>query len=280
MSRHAAPVPADERARLGNLSSAVIAAVVTVTLVVPPLFGRPGLAAAVAALQVGLVYAWVVGTAVPGRIGATLIGLGAAAASDILVYREPDDGLAPILNVYAAVFFVAIVHQLCRGVVRVRVTESLAGVVTLSAAVTALPAFLALDQITDGDTLLATAAAAIGLSMIAGHLVDAVAPAPHFDTEVARGLLGVLVSGGVGAGVGYLRLNQSDVVVNQYGGLILGGGLGLVVALAGVGLAYVAESVRPRRAPFDTMVLPYLRVAVPVALAAPVAYFLGLAVTS
>lgn len=265
---------------MGNLGAAVVAAVVTVALVVPALFGARGLAAAIGVLQVLLVYAWVMGTAMPGRIGALLIGVGAAAGFDYVVYRHPVDGVGPIVDVFAVVFVAVIVHQLSRGVVRVRVAESIAHVCLVSAALAAFTGLIALRGSTHGETLLSVSVTAIGLAMVAGHLVDAVAPVPRFDRDVEHGLLAVVVSTAVGAGVGYLRVSQSDLTIEPTSGALLGGALGLVSALVGVAVAYICEASNPRRAPFGGFTLPYLRAAVPFALTAPVAFLLGTAVGS
>jgi hypothetical protein len=278
VSRHAVPVSDEEQARQGNLTAAVVAAAVTVALAVPSLAGRQGLLAATAVLQALLVYSWVLGTAMPGRVGALLLGLGTAAGCDVLVYRMPHEGLAPILDVFPAVFVLAIVHQLCRGVVRVRVTESLAHVFTLCAAVAALVGYLALRSTVDGPTLVSVAVTATGLAMVAGHLVDAVLPVPRFDRGVQHGLLGVVVAAAAGAGVGWLRVSQSALSVEPRYGAMLGGALGLLAALVGVGIAYVCEAVRPLRVPFAGFTLPYVRAVLPFAVTAPVALVLGMAV--
>jgi hypothetical protein len=277
VSRHAAPLSNQSQARSSNLGAAVVAAAVTVALVLPPLAGRAGVAAALAVLQVLLVYAWVMGTAMPGRIGALLLGTGTALACDALVYRFPDEGLGPILYAYAGTFVLAIVHQLSRGVVRVRVTESVAHVCLLSAAAAALTGYLAMQNAA-GSTLLTVGVSATGLAIVAGLLVDTVLPVPRFDSGVDHGLLGVIASAAVGAGVGWLRVSQATLSVDPQAGALLGGALGLLAALVGIGVAYVCESATPRRAAFGGLTLPYLRAVLPFALTAPVAFVLASAV--
>lgn len=277
MSRHAAPVSTQARTRSGNLGAAVLAAALTVALVLPILAGRVGFTAALAVVQVLLVYSWVMGTAMPGRIGALLLGTGTALACDLLVFQRPNEGLGPITYVYAGTFVLAIVHQLCRGVVRVRVAESVAHVCSLSAGVAALTGYLAMQNAV-GSTLLSVGVSATGLALVAGLLVDTVLPLPKFDTGVEHGLVGVIVSVAVGAGVGWLRVSQSTLSVEPRIGAVLGGALGLLAALVGVAIAYVCESAEPRRAPFGGLTLPYLRAVLPFALTAPVAFVLGSAV--
>lgn len=277
MSRHAAPVSNQAQTRSGNLGAAVLAAAVTVALVLPTLAGRTGVAGALAVVQLLLVYSWVTGTAMPGRIGALLLGAGTALGCDVLVYRHPQEGLGPIMYVYAGTFMLAVVHQLCRGVVRVRVTESVAHVCTLSAGVAALTGYLAMAN-SVGPTLVSVGVSSTGLALVAGLLVDTVLPVPKFETGVHHGLLGVIVSVAVGAGVGWLRVSQSTLSIEPRVGAVLGGVLGLLAALVAVATAYVCESARPRRAPFGGLTLPYLRAVIPFALTAPVAFVLGSAV--
>lgn len=277
VSRHAAPQSTQAQARSSNLGAAVLAAAVTVALVLSALSGRVGVAGALAVVQVLLVYAWVMGTAMPGRIGALLLGTGTALACDVLVYQRPHQGLGPIMYAYAGTFVLAIVHQLCRGVVRVRVAESVAHVCMLSAGVAALTGYLALRNAV-GSTLLSVALSATGLAVIAGFLTDAVVPLPRFDRGVEHGLLAVLAAVAVGAGVGWLRVSQAGLSVEPRTGAVFGGALGLLAALAGVGIAYVCEASSPRRAPFGGLTLPYLRAVLPFAVTAPVAFVLGSAV--
>ena len=52
-------------------------------------------------LQVLLVPAWVYGTALPGRIGGTLLGLGAAAAADAALVVRDRVSLLALLGVLA-----------------------------------------------------------------------------------------------------------------------------------------------------------------------------------
>ena len=89
--------------------------------------GRPGVVVTVVLAQVVLAPAWMLGTDRPGRIGGMLIGLGAAAAGDVALLVRDRTSPAVLLGVLGLALPAMIVHQLARGVVRVRVTESVAG---------------------------------------------------------------------------------------------------------------------------------------------------------
>jgi hypothetical protein len=51
--------------------------------------------------------------------------------------------------------------------------------------------------------------------------------------------------------------------------------LGLVAGLVAVGVSYIEKSATPRDDPLWWLALPYLKIALPLAAAAPVAYVLG-----
>jgi ABC-type lipoprotein release transport system permease subunit len=71
------PVPAGT-GRRQHLLAAVVAVLLTVGLAIAARYGRPGVVVGVGAAQALLVPAWVLGTGLPGRIGAVVIGLGTA----------------------------------------------------------------------------------------------------------------------------------------------------------------------------------------------------------
>ncbi|HEU4347257.1 MAG TPA: hypothetical protein VFR35_05660, partial [Actinoplanes sp.] len=151
--------------RLTHLAAALLAVVITAGLVVATRWDRPGVLVAVAALQAVLVPAWVYGTALPGRIGGTLIGLGAAAAADAALVVRDRVSLLALLGVLGLVLPALALHQLTRGVVRVRVTESLAGIALLVTAVVALSVLVALARAVDGPRLVAALAAGAGAGL-------------------------------------------------------------------------------------------------------------------
>jgi hypothetical protein len=272
---HAAAMRAGDRGRKANISTAALAALAAGLPGAFPLWHDLGWLVAVGVLQAGLVWAWMLGTAVPGKWGGVLLGLGAGAAADAALLLDRRDGLTPLLTVLGLLFPALVAHQLARGVVRTRVTESLAGIAGLCAAVVALSCYLQLHQNTGTVADAALLAAAVGL--FAGRLLDAVLPDEPFAEGIFHGLLGVLGAGLAGAAAALVRLHRWPVSVGGAG--LLGGGVGVTVGLVAVGAAYVAVTVRPRRTPFAPFTLPVLRALLPLALAAPVAYLLGLVVT-
>jgi hypothetical protein len=272
---HAAPTRTRDRGRRTNISTAALAAVAAAVAVTLPRWHDLGWLAAVGVLQAALVWAWMLGTAVPGKWGGVLLGLGAGAAADAGLLLDRHDGLTPLLTVLGLLFPALVAHQLARGVVRTRVTESLAGIAGLCAVVVALSCYLQLHQDTGTVAEAALLAAAVGL--LAGRLLDTVRPAEGFAEGVFHSLLGVLGAGLAGAAAALVRLHGWPVSVAGAG--LLGGGVGVTVGLVAVGAGYIAVTVRPRRTPFAPFTLPVLRVLLPLALAAPVAYLLGLVVT-
>lgn len=284
MSRHAAhsahpvPVAPDRRSRVEHLAAAGIALVATVALALAAHSGRAGLAAGLGVLQGLLVVAWVVGTALPGRVGGLLIGAGAAVGADAaLLIRQPAT-LAGLLGVLGLCVPALLVHQLSRGVVRVRVTESLSGVTVLCTAVAAVASHLALVRTVDGPRLVSAVVVSAGLALVAGHLVDTVLPVPRLSPEVPQGLLGVGLAVAVGALAGAAH-SVGAHRVDLAGGAGLGAVVAGVAALVALGVGYLAQTVEPLRVPLAGLAMPYLRVALPLALTAPVGYLLGMYVT-
>lgn len=244
-------------------------------------FGDRGWVVAVGLLQAVLVWAFVMGTAIPGRIGGLLLGLGAAAAADALLLGNDQDGLVPLLTVYGLLLPALFLHQLARGVVRTRVTQSLAGVGAGAVAAGALAGLLELRQVSPpvaSAALLAGAAA-----LFAGRLLDLVRPGQVFGEGVFHSVIGVAGSALAGAAAAVVRLyhfeGNGDPSVGPAGAGLLGGGIGVTVGFVAVGAAYVAVTARPRRTPFAPLTLPVLNVLLPLAAMTPVAYLLGLVVT-
>jgi hypothetical protein len=260
------------------VAAAGIALGVTAGLAASAQFGRAGLAAGLAVLQGLLVLSWIVGTGLPGRIGGLLIGAGAAVAADASMLIKQPATLAALLGVLALCVPALLVHQLSRGVVRVRVTESLSGVTVLCTAVAALAAHLALARAVDGPRLVSAVVVAAGLGLVACCLVDTVLPVPRVSAEVPHGLLGVATAVGVGALAGAAHALH-DRTLTLAGGAGLGAVVAAVAALVAVGVGYLAQTVEPLHVPLARLAMPYLRVALPLAFSAPVGYLIALYVT-
>ncbi|MFL6127608.1 MAG: hypothetical protein ACJ73E_00900, partial [Mycobacteriales bacterium] len=258
------------------LVAAVVAVLVAAVLVAATGWGRPGVVVAVAALQALLVPAWVVGAALPGRIGGTLLGLGAAAAADAALLVRDRVSVMVLLGVLGLALPAMLLHQLARGVVRVRVTESLAGIAVLLVAVVALSALIALARAVDGSRLVAALVVGAGAGLAVARLVDAVAPAPRLAEDVGHGLLGVFAAGVAGAAGGALVAGEAHQLSGP-GGALLGAVVAVLAALVAVGVGYVtATGPAPRRG--RRVALAYLGVVLPLALAAPAGYLVSLAV--
>ena len=103
----------------------------------------------VAIVQGVLIVAWVFGTDMPGRIGALIIAVLAAVASDAVMSAWPHSQLGPLIGVLGLAVPAMFVHQLARGVVRSRVVESLSAVAVVVVATVALSALIQLRHETD-----------------------------------------------------------------------------------------------------------------------------------
>ena len=264
------------RPGINHLGSAAVAVLAGGALAVAADRGALQLLIAVAVVQGLLAISWVLGTGMPGRIGGIVVGGLAAAGADVVVSRWPHGQLGTLLGVLALVVPAMFVHQLTRGVVRARVTESLSDIAVLVVAVVALPALVQLRHETDGKTLVVVVVLAAAGALVAGHLVDAVVPRPRFDPAVSRGLLAVIVGIGVGAGVSYQRLHDT-VDFTSGRAALLGAAVGGIVSLFAVGAAFVEQTSSAPGGP-TRLLRPVFGVLLPLGLIAPVGYLLCLAI--
>ncbi len=262
MSRHAAREEPQERAGRDHLAAAGLAAVATPALALAAQSGRTALLVGIGLLQALLVVGWVVGTGLPGRIGGLLIGTGVAGAADAAIYLRDRASLAALLGVLGLSFPAMVLHQLSRGVVRVRVTESLSGVAALSTA---------------GAS---AALVAGGVGLVTGRLLDIVLPVPRLSAEVPHGLFAVGAAIALGGTAGAAHaFGARQLELGE--GALLGSATAGVAALVAVGVGYAAHALRPPTGPplpgrSGAVALTYLRVGLPLALTGPVAYLLGL----
>jgi hypothetical protein len=256
-------------ARLDHLVAALVAAAATAVLVFAGTAGLDALVAAVAAMQALLVAGWALQQ--PELIGTAAIAGAASIASDVLLTARDRATLASVLGVFGLSVLALILHQLIRRPIRTRVAESMAGLAALVVIAGALGALIVVRRGTSGEDLLAATVLATGIALVVGHLVDAIVPAPRFADDVPRGLPALLLGAIAGAATAIWRLRDVASVGTVAAGF-LGAALGLVAGLVAVGAAFVDPDTRARWA------APYLRVVLPVALAAPVAYVLSRAV--
>ena len=249
---------------------------------------RHVLLAAIAVVQAALILGWVFGSGMPGRIGAVLIAVAAAAGADVAVNAWPTSALSPLLAPLGLGILVMFIHQLTRGVVRARVVESLSGVATVLVAAIALTAFAQLRNEFEGRSMAIAAVLASGGAVAIGLLADLVWSRPRFDPEVPRGLLSVVVGGAAGAAVGGWVLRDSDQLTTSHAVLICAG-LAVLSVLVSVGTAFIGYGLgeapaapssefavvhRPR-----PVLRPLPEAIIPIALVAPAAYVLFLSVS-
>ena len=268
---------------LSLVASLVIALVVGGALAVTARVGAAALLVAIAVAQAVLAVAWVFGTLMPGRKGALILAGMAAAAADVTVSVWPHGKLGPLLAVLGLAVPVMFVHQLTRGAARVQVVSSLAAVALLVLAEVAFPALLQLrHEFAVGDTggkVAAAAAGAMAGALVVGCLVDLVFAAPRFDPAVPRGLLGLVAAAGLGGSIGYLVLRGEP---DFFGGrsAFVGAALGALAGLLAIAAAFVLYSTPEPEGALGRRSRPALSVVLPLALLAPVAFLLCLAIRS
>jgi len=260
--------------RVSHLGGALAAAIVTAGLIVAANYGATQLLIAVAAAQGLLVLTWVFGTAVPGRLGAIVVGALAAAGADLIVSRWPHGQLGTLAVILGLAIPAMFIHQLTRGVVRTRVVESLSDLALLVVAVVALPAYMQLGHEMLGTRMVTAVALAAGGALVVGHLVDIFWPVPRFDANVPRGLLAVIVAAGVGTVATYVRLhNTVDFAAGR--SLTLGASIGAIVSLFAVGAAFIQYGL-PQRGRLAAITRPIAGALMSLGLLAPIGYLLCL----
>ena len=265
-------LPVVTGARRGHLVAAGVAVAVGLVLGAGAVAGRPGVVASVAVVQALLVPAWILGTRRPGRIGGMILGGAAAAAADVALLVRDRTSPAVLLGVLGLAVPALILHQLTRGVVRVRVTESLAGIAVLIAAEVALSTPIALARAEDGHRLAGAVVLAAAAGLAVARLTDAVAPVPAIADGVPYGLLAVVLAAVAGAAAGAATRGGP---LSTAGGAEVGAVVGLVAALVAVGAGFLTLALPEQRA---RIAVAYLSIALPIALVAPVGYLVALSV--
>jgi hypothetical protein len=269
-----------EEAELSLVTTLVAALIVGGGLVAAARASALALLVAVAVVQTLFASAWVFGTAMPGRRGAVAIAILASGAADAVTSVWPDGRLGPLLAVLGLTVPAMFVHQLSRGAARVQVVSSLAAVAMLVLCEVALAALLQLRHEfgTDvGGKVASTVTAAVGGALVIGCLVDLLLPAPRFDAAVPRGLLGLLAAAGLGGSLGYLMLKS----LGQFGagrGLFAGAALGALAGLLAVAAAFVLHTTPEPPTAVGRRLRPTIGALLPVAVIAPAAFLLCLAI--
>ncbi len=242
--------------------------------------GQVALTVAIAVVQVALIFGWVLGTSMPGRIGGLLIALGGAAAADVVVLVWPRSALSPLLPVLGVAIPALFVHQLTRGVVRARVVESLSDIVLVLLAVVALPAYLQLEHEFQGSLLASGALLAGGTAVAVGYLADLVWSRPRFDPAVPRGLTAAVLSVIAGAAAGAIRL-RDVLTVDATHAVLLAAGIAALSALVAVAVSFMiiqAPSATSGRSSRAALLTPLPAALLPFAFVAPAAYVICLSV--
>lgn len=270
-----------EEVELNHLGSLTVTVLAAALLIGAARTSAVALLAAVAVVQAVLTLAWVFGTGLPGRKGALVIAALAAAGADVTVSLWPSGRLGTLLIVVGLAVPAMFVHQLMRGAARVRIVESLGGVALVVVAVIALPALVQLRHEFNGPTLggrvVAGVVAAAAGALAVGYLVDLVLAAPRFDPTVARGLLAVIASAGLGGSIGHLML-RTDAEFLGGRGAFAGAALGALIAFLAVGVAFIERSAPVPRRGLARRLRPLLSSLMPLSLLSPVAFVLCLAI--
>ena len=216
-------------------------------------------------------------SAMPGRIGAVLIGAVAAVAADLVVMHWPHSQLSPLLGIIGLAVPAMFAHQLIRGVVRARVVESLSGIAMIIVAVIALPSLIQLRHEIGGGHMAAAAALSSGVAVAVGLLVDLVWSRPRFDPSVPRGLTGVVLGAAAGTAVGvYLLRNLSQFTTER--AVLYCAAIAAASALVGVATSLISYS-SPLTGPVGRnaqLLRPVALSLLPMMLVAPGAYVLFL----
>ena len=259
-------------ARRMHLLAAGVAAAAGLVLGAGAVAGRPGVLVTVALAQAVLAPVWMLGTDRPGRVGGVLIGLGAAAAGDVALVLRDRTSPAGLLGVLGLAVPAMVVHQLARGVARVRLTESVAAIALLVAAEVAACLPIALARADDGHRLVGTVVLGATAGLVAARLTDALAPVPRIAAGVPYGLGAVVLAAPAGAAAGAATAGGP---LTAAAGAGVGALVGAVAALVAVGVGFVTLALPERPRP---LVPALLSVLLPVALVAPVGYLTVLSV--
>lgn len=272
----AAPAPADTRPLVAIFAAAVV---IGCGLAATARAGALALLVGVAVVQALLALAWIFGTAMPGRRGAVVLAAMAAAGADVAVSVWPHGRLGPLLAVLGLAVPVMFVHQLMRGAARVQVVASMGAVSFLILGEVALSALLQLRHefgTSLGGHVTELAIAAVAGAVAVGALVDMLLPVPRFDPEVARGPLALLAAAGLGSSLGYLVLHGRPGLETDRAAFV-GAALGALAGLIAVGASFVLHTTAASAGP-GRRLRPLLGTVIPLALLAPVAFLLCLAI--
>jgi hypothetical protein len=244
--------------------------------------GALALLLGVAVAQALFALTWVFGTVMPGRRGALVIALLASAGSDITVSVWPHGRLGTLLPVFAAAIPVMFIHQLMRGAARVQIVASLSATAVLvfgEVSLAALPQLRHEFGSKHGGAVASAAIAAVAAALVIGCLVDLLLPAPRFDPAVGRGLLGLVASTGMGGSIGYLMLRDQPAFTDSRS-TFTGAALGALAGLLAIATAFIVHTTPQPPTEVGRRLRPALSAVLPIAVIAPAAFILCLALRS
>jgi hypothetical protein len=223
----------------------------------------------------------------PGRNGALIIGARSAIGADVAVSAYRTAELAPLLIVLGLAVPVMFVHQLARGVVRTRTTESSRRWRCWSSPSPGRRRFHSCGIEFDGAKLATAATLTVSAAVLVAHVGDRLWSRPRFDPVVSRGLFGVVAGTVVGGPCGLVVLKGVDGFGLPRAAWVAPV-MAVVATLLSVGAGFVVHGlpeIRPAdpttdAGPYhegDPSLLPVVSVLLPLALSAPVAYVLCIA---
>ena len=260
------PAPAPRRPLLVQ---GLLAALPAVALVLASVGGPVVLAAAVLALQVGLVAALLALLDAPAPRGSLLVVSAAALAADVVALTG-DGGVDRLAGVVGLGLVLALLHQLVRRG-RSRVTESLADTL-LALVVVASAACLVALRLTDGGEILRLALTVAAGVLLVGRVGDALLPRPALVVGATRGWPGLVLSLLAAPGVALLLDDRAPLSLSPAAAVLVALAVALTVVTADLAVDLGGAELRAgARDARRVTALPPAAVLLPYALLGPVA---------
>ncbi|MDT4989640.1 MAG: hypothetical protein QOI74_3734 [Micromonosporaceae bacterium] len=193
------PVEAEaELPRVRPIGVAGTAAALTAVLVLGAVSATVPYPLVIFGVQALFVIVWTTATSPPAPWVVAGVGLGTAAAADLVSSIADPASLAPLAYVTAGAFALGMVGQLTRLAGRLRVTESLGATLAVAVGVVAFSTVVVLGRQPRGTPSIVACLLAAGVAVTVARLADLVISAPSIAPRVPRGGRGVLI--GVAAG--------------------------------------------------------------------------------
>lgn len=202
------------------------------------------LALVIAALQAGLIVAWILTFVPPAARAATVAGVVAAAVADTLTMWVTPHSLTGVAIGGASGFFVAVAAQLLLGGKRTQVTMAIAHALWLVALLLSVTSLLVVRRHPYGAYFVCSALCAIVAALVTANLVDARFTKPAMHPMVPRGLAGAVLGVAAAALVYPIVFfvikgsHHAGGITTLLGAVAAGIVLGLVALLTDIGVAY------------------------------------------